>query len=333
MYSYDGLRNAAAGLQPACAAVKYANYLIIIKCIKGGYKMNEKQLERMKSGNGFVAALDQSGGSTPKALRLYGITEDQYADEEEMFKLVHEMRTRIITCPAFTSEHILAAILFKITMNSKIDGKYTADYLWENKGIVPILKVDAGLDEEKNGVRLMKPNPGLTDLLKQAKERNIFGTKMRSFISEPDEEGIRQIVKQQFDTARIIIAEGLVPIIEPEVSIEASEKAKCEQILHDEILKELDTMGDKDYLMFKLTLPEQVDLYRDFLDTPCTVRLLALSGGYSQEDANKKLAMNHGMVASFSRALTEKLFVSQSDAEFEEEMRRSICGIYEASLS
>lgn len=295
--------------------------------------MNEKQLERMKNSKGFVAALDQSGGSTPKALKLYGINEDQYNGDEEMFRLVHEMRTRIIKCPTFTSEHILAAILFKITMNSQIDGKYTADYLWEEKGIVPILKVDAGLADAKNGVRLMKPNPGLEALLVEAKERNIFGTKMRSVVLEPNEEAIREIVKQQFDTARIIIAAGLVPIIEPEVDINAPEKAKCEEILHDEILRELKTMKDDDYLMFKLTIPEKADLYKDLLDFPCTVRLLALSGGYSQEDANKRLAMNHEMVASFSRALTEKLFVNQTDEEFADEMKASIEGIYKASIS
>lgn len=295
--------------------------------------MNEKQLERMKNSKGFVAALDQSGGSTPKALKLYGINEDQYNGDEEMFRLVHEMRTRIIKCPTFTSEHILAAILFKITMNSQIDGKYTADYLWEEKGIVPILKVDAGLADAKNGVRLMKPNPGLEALLVEAKERNIFGTKMRSVVLEPNEEAIREIVKQQFDTARIIIAAGLVPIIEPEVNINAPEKAKCEEILHDEILRELKTMKDDDYLMFKLTIPEKADLYKDLLDFPCTVRLLALSGGYSQEDANKRLAMNHEMVASFSRALTEKLFVNQTDEEFADEMKASIEGIYKASIS
>lgn len=297
------------------------------------YEMNEKQLERMKNSKGFVAALDQSGGSTPKALKLYGINEDQYNGDEEMFRLVHEMRTRIIKCPTFTSEHILAAILFKITMNSQIDGKYTADYLWEEKGIVPILKVDAGLADAKNGVRLMKPNPGLEALLVEAKERNIFGTKMRSVVLEPNEEAIREIVKQQFDTARIIIAAGLVPIIEPEVDINAPEKAKCEEILHDEILRELKTMKDDDYLMFKLTIPEKADLYKDLLDFPCTVRLLALSGGYSQEDANKRLAMNHEMVASFSRALTEKLFVNQTDEEFADEMKASIEGIYKASIS
>lgn len=295
--------------------------------------MNEKQLERMKNSKGFVAALDQSGGSTPNALKLYGINEDKYNGEEEMFRLVHEMRTRIIKCPTFTSEHILAAILFKITMNSQIDGKYTADYLWEEKGIVPILKVDAGLADEENGVRLMKPNPGLEDLLKEAKERNIFGTKMRSVVLEPNEEAIREVVKQQFDTARIIIAAGLVPIIEPEVDINAPEKAKCEEILHNEIVKELKTMKDTDYLMFKLTIPEKADLYKDFLNYPCTVRLLALSGGYSQENANKRLSMNHGMVASFSRALTEKLFASQTDEEFADEMKASIAGIYKASIS
>lgn len=295
--------------------------------------MNEKQLERMKNAKGFVAALDQSGGSTPKALKLYGINEDQYNGEDEMFRLIHEMRTRIIKCPTFTSEHILAAILFKITMNSKIDGKYTADYLWEDKGIVPILKVDAGLADEKDGVRLMKPNPALSELLKEAKERNIFGTKMRSVILEPNEDSIKEAIKQQFDTARLIIKAGLVPIIEPEVDINAPEKARCEEILHKEILNELKTMNDDDYLMFKLTIPEKANLYKDLLDYQCTVRLLALSGGYSQEDANKKLAQNNGMTASFSRALTEKLFYNQTDEEFADEMKKSIASIYEASIS
>ena len=287
----------------------------------------------MKNDKGFIAALDQSGGSTPKALKLYGIEEDKYSSEEEMFDLVHEMRTRIITCPTFTSEKILAAILFEMTMDRKIGDLYTADYLWDVKGIVPILKVDKGLADAEDGVRMMKPNPGLPALLERAKERHIFGTKMRSVILEPNREAIKRIVDQQFETARVIIDARLVPIIEPEVDINAPAKAECEEILHEEFVAHLKDMKDDDYLMFKLTLPEKANLYRDLLDFPCVIRLVALSGGYSQEEANRRLAETNDMTASFSRALTEKLFVQQTDEEFAKEMASSIDKIYKASIT
>ena len=294
--------------------------------------MNEKQLERMKNAKGFVAALDQSGGSTPKALKLYGINEDQYNGEDEMFRLVHEMRTRIIKCPTFTSEHILAAILFKITMNSKIDGKYTADYLWENKGIVPILKVDEGLAEELNGVRLMKPMAHLDELLDDAKDKHIFATKMRSVIYEYNEEGIKDVVDQQFDYAMKIFGRGFVPIIEPEVDIHAEDKAKIEEVLNINIIEALKTIPEDYKFIFKLTLPDNAGQYDDLLDYPQTVRIVALSGGYSRDVANKKLKANKNIIASFSRALAQDLNVNDSDEEFSEKLDKSIAAIYEASI-
>lgn len=295
--------------------------------------MNEKQLERVKSGKGFIAALDQSGGSTPKALKLYGIDENAYSNDEEMFRLVHEMRSRIITCEAFTSDKVLAAILFEVTMDSKIEGRYTADYLWDVKGIVPILKVDKGLADEENGVRLMKPNPGLPQLLERAKERNIFGTKMRSVILEPNREAIHKIVEQQFSEARIIIDAGFVPIIEPEVDIHAPQKAECEKILREELLAALAKMGNEDYLIFKLTLPEEANFYKPLYDFPCVVRVVALSGGYSQEEANKRLSANNGVIASFSRTLAANLNVNMTDKEFADEMASTIEDIYNASIT
>lgn len=295
--------------------------------------MNEKQLERVKSGKGFIAALDQSGGSTPKALKLYGIDENAYSNDEEMFRLVHEMRSRIITCDAFTSDKVLAAILFEVTMDSKIEGRYTADYLWDVKGIVPILKVDKGLADEENGVRLMKPNPGLPQLLERAKERNIFGTKMRSVILEPNREAIHKIVEQQFSEARIIIDAGFVPIIEPEVDIHAPQKAECEKILREELLAALAKMGNEDYLIFKLTLPEEANFYKPLYDFPCVVRVVALSGGYSQEEANKRLSANNGVIASFSRTLAANLNVNMTDKEFADEMASTIEDIYNASIT
>lgn len=295
--------------------------------------MNEKQLERVKSGKGFIAALDQSGGSTPKALKLYGIDENAYSNDEEMFRLVHEKRSRIITCDAFTSDKVLAAILFEVTMDSKIEGRYTADYLWDVKGIVPILKVDKGLADEENGVRLMKPNPGLPQLLERAKERNIFGTKMRSVILEPNREAIHKIVEQQFSEARIIIDAGFVPIIEPEVDIHAPQKAECEKILREELLAALAKMGNEDYLIFKLTLPEEANFYKPLYDFPCVVRVVALSGGYSQEEANKRLSANNGVIASFSRTLAANLNVNMTDKEFADEMASTIEDIYNASIT
>lgn len=293
--------------------------------------MNNQQLERMTRADGFIAALDQSGGSTPKALRLYGIPETAYTSDEEMFTLVHQMRTRIIQSPSFTADKILAAILFKVTMNSKIDGEYTADYLW-NKGIIPILKVDEGLAEEHDGVQLMKPMKELDALLAQAKERHIFGTKMRSVIKERNEDGIRRIVEQQFDYARQIIAAGFVPIIEPEVDIHAKDKAAIEDILLRELKAHTAQLKDDEYVMFKLTLPEQANLYRDLLDFPAVIRIVALSGGYSREEANRRLRANDHVIASFSRALTEGLHADMTETEFDTSLGTSVDTIYQASV-
>lgn len=293
--------------------------------------MNQKQLDKLRNNKGFIAALDQSGGSTPKALRLYGIGEDKYNSEEEMFDLVHKMRTRIIKSPSFSGEKILAAILFKITMNSKIDGKYTPDFLWEEKKVVPILKVDEGLAEEENGVKLMKEMKSLDELLENAKERNIFGTKMRSVIYSYNEEGIKAVVKQQFDYAKKIANAGFVPIIEPEVDIHAEEKEKIEKFLHEIMIEELKKLGEKTYVMFKMTLPEVPNLYDDFNDFPNVVRVVALSGGYSREESNRRLKENRRMVASFSRALTEGLQNDMTEEEFDRLLGESVESIYDAS--
>lgn len=293
--------------------------------------MNQKQLDKLRNNKGFIAALDQSGGSTPKALRLYGIGEDKYNSEEEMFDLVHKMRTRIIKSPSFCGEKILAAILFKITMNSKIDGKYTPDFLWEEKNVVPILKVDEGLAEEENGVKLMKEMKSIDELLENAKERNIFGTKMRSVIYFYNEEGIKAVVKQQFDYAKKIANAGFVPIIEPEVDIHAEEKEKIEKFLHEIMIEELKKLGEKTYVMFKMTLPEVPNLYDDFNDFPNVVRVVALSGGYSREESNRRLKENKRMVASFSRALTEGLQNDMTEEEFDRLLGESVESIYDAS--
>lgn len=294
--------------------------------------MNKEQFERMKNGKGFIAALDQSGGSTPKALLNYGVTEDAYSNEEEMFEQVHEMRKRIIKDKAFTSDRILAAILFKVTMNSKIDGKFTGDYLWEEKGIVPILKVDEGLDVEKDGAQLMKPFKHIDELLANAKERNIFGTKMRSVVKELNEESIKKVVEQQFDYAKKISAAGFVPIIEPEVDIHAKDKAEIEEVLKKYLVEELKKLDKDTYVMFKLTLPEKENLYEDLYDFDQTVRVVALSGGYSRDDANEKLRKNKGVIASYSRALTEGLNVNQTDEEFTKMLDDSIEKNYSASV-
>ena len=294
--------------------------------------MNREQFDRMKNGKGFIAALDQSGGSTPKALLNYGVTEDKYSNDEEMFKLVHEMRKRIITNEAFTSDRILAAILFKVTMNSKVGDKYTGDYLWEEKGIVPILKIDEGLDEEKDGAQLMKPFKHLDELLENAKERNIFGTKMRSVVKELNEESIKKIVDQQFDYAKKISNAGFVPIIEPEVDIHAKDKAEIEEVLKKYLVEELKKLDKNTYVMFKLTLPEKENLYEDLYDFDQTVRVVALSGGYSRDDANEKLRKNKGVIASYSRALTEGLNVNQTDEEFTKMLDDSIEKNYSASV-
>lgn len=295
--------------------------------------MNSKQLKRIQDDKGFIAALDQSGGSTPKALMLYGIDEDSYKNDEEMFNLVHKMRKRIITNKAFNKDKILAAILFKVTMNSKIGDKYTADYLWENKGIVPILKVDEGLAEELNGVRLMKPMAHLDELLEEAKDRHIFATKMRSVIYEYNEEGIKDIVDQQFDYAMKIFGAGFVPIIEPEVDIHAEDKAKIEEVLNIYIIEALKNISSEYKFIFKLTLPENPGLYDNLLDYPQTVRIVALSGGYSRDLANEKLKANKNIIASFSRALAQDLNVNDSDEEFTNKLSDSIETIYQASIS
>ncbi|HZJ87501.1 MAG TPA: fructose bisphosphate aldolase [Erysipelothrix sp.] len=290
------------------------------------------QYNHMLNGKGFVAALDQSGGSTPKALATYGVSKDQYQNEDEMFEKIHEMRTRIITSPAFTSKRILAAILFENTMNSKIKGKLSADYLWEEKGIIPILKVDKGLEDLKDGVQLMKPMPNLDELLDTANKRNIFGTKMRSVIKELNENGIKEIVKQQFDIGQQILAKGLVPIIEPEVDIHAKNKGAIEEILLASIKEELDKL-DNQKVMLKITPPEIPNLYKPLIDHENVMRVVFLSGGYSQKDANKMLAENSGAIASFSRALTEGLNANQTDEEFNKMLDESIEAIYQASIT
>jgi fructose-bisphosphate aldolase class I len=295
--------------------------------------MNNEQLSRMTHDQGFIAALDQSGGSTPKALKAYGVDEGAYSNEDEMFDMVHAMRTRIITSPSFTSEKILGAILFKETMERQVEGKDTADYLWEEKGVVPFLKVDSGLTEEANGVQMMKPMPELDTLLNRANEKHIFGTKMRSVIHALSEEGIKAVVAQQFEVARQIMAQGLVPIIEPEVSIVAEDKAAIETMLEREIATHLDTLSDDELVMLKLTLPEQDNLYEKLIAHKNVVRVVALSGGYSRDEANDRLGRNHRMIASFSRALAEGLSSTQSDDEFNATLATSIDAIYQASIT
>ena len=294
--------------------------------------MNEK-LEKMRNGKGFIAALDQSGGSTPKALKLYGVNEDQYSNEAEMFDLIHKMRTRIIKSPAFNETKILGAILFEQTMDSKIDGKYTADFLWEEKKILPFLKIDKGLNDlDADGVQTMKPNPTLPELLKKANERNIFGTKMRSVIKKASPAGIARVVEQQFEVAAQIVAAGLIPIIEPEVDINNVDKVECEEILRDEIRKHLNALPETSNVMLKLTLPTVENFYEEFTKHPRVVRVVALSGGYSREKANDILSKNKGIIASFSRALTEGLSAQQTDDEFNKTLATTIEGIYEASI-
>ncbi|HEX7079638.1 MAG TPA: fructose bisphosphate aldolase [Gammaproteobacteria bacterium] len=293
----------------------------------------EAQLKKVRSAAGFIAALDQSGGSTPKALRLYGIGDDAWSNEEEMFDLVHRMRTRIITSPAFNGDRILGAILFERTMDSEIEGQPTADYLWNVKNVVPFLKVDKGLAEERNGVQLMKPIPDLDKLLAKGKGKNIFGTKMRSVIKQADEAGIAAIVEQQFELGRQILSTGLVPIIEPEVDIHCPEKAKAELLLKAGILKALQGLGPDQAVMLKLTLPDEDDFYGDLIEHKNVVRVVALSGGYTRAEANERLARQHGMIASFSRALVEGLTAQQSDEEFNRALDESIESIYRASCT
>jgi len=291
------------------------------------------QLEKMKTKKGFIAALDQSGGSTPKALLHYGVAENTYANEEEMFDLVHQMRTRIITSPAFDSEYILGAILFEQTMDSKIEGMYTADYLAEKKGIVPFLKIDKGLAELTNGVQLMKPITDLDEILRRAKERHIFGTKMRSVIKEANPESIKAVVDQQFEIGKQIIAAGLVPIIEPEVDINSPDKEQSEAILKRELLKHLHNLKEDENVMLKLSIPTIANTYKELTTHSRVVRVVALSGGYSREEANQKLKENDNIIASFSRALSEELNVNQSEEEFNNTLKEAVTSIYEASTA
>ncbi|MDE1548896.1 fructose bisphosphate aldolase [Jeotgalibaca caeni] len=295
--------------------------------------MNEAQLRKVRDGKGFIAALDQSGGSTPKALKLYGIMEEDYHSEEEMFDLVHKMRTRIITSPAFDSQYILGAILFEQTMEREIDGMPTAQYLAEQKGIAPFLKIDKGLAEEENGVQLMKPMPQLAKTLELANHYNIFGTKMRSVIKELNPEGIKDVVAQQFEVARQIIDAGLVPIIEPEVDIYSHKKDEVEAILKDEILNHLNTLSADDLVMLKLTIPTVANAYHELIAHPNVIRVVALSGGYSRGEANEKLKENDGLIASFSRALSEKLNVNQSPESFDAALKDAVTTIYDASVN
>ena len=293
--------------------------------------MNQEMFDRMANDPGFIAALDQSGGSTPKALKAYGLDETAWSSEAEMFDLVHAMRTRIIKSPAFTKEHILAAILFEMTMDRTIDGRLTADYLWEEKGIVPILKIDKGLAPLENGVQLMKPIPDLDELLARANERHIFGTKERSVIKEANEEGIRAVVEQQFELGKKVCAAGLVPILEPEVDINCPEKEKAEAFLK-KYMKEGLAKLDDEKIMFKLTIPTEDNFYADIMEDPHVVRVVALSGGYTRAHANELLARNHGLIASFSRALVEGLSAQMSDEVCNEKLAESVQQVYEASI-
>lgn len=295
--------------------------------------MNTEQVNRMSTGRGFIAALDQSGGSTPKALKLYGISEDSYHGDDEMFDLVHAMRTRIMTSPAFTSEHILAAILFEKTMEREVEGKLTADYLWEEKHILPILKVDKGLAPAESGVQLMKPIPGLDELLERAKERHIFGTKMRSVIKEANEAGIRAVVKQQFELGVQIAKAGLVPILEPEIDIFSVDKAESERIMKGYLKEYLAKLDDSIRIMFKLSIPDVDGFYSDIMEDAHVVRVVALSGGYSRDETNERLARNPGLIASFSRALTQGLNVDQTEEAFHKMLKESIDSIYKASVA
>lgn len=293
--------------------------------------MTQQQRDRMRDGHGFIAALDQSGGSTPKALRLYGLDETAYADEAQMFDLIHQMRTRIITSPSFTGERVLGAILFEMTMDREIEGMGSAEYLWQRKNVVPFLKVDKGLAEEADGAQVMKPIPDLESLLERAVGHGVFGTKMRSVIKQADAAGVGAVVDQQFDIGRQILGAGLVPIIEPEVDIHSPQKAQAEQLLKAAIVDQANALADGQHIMLKLTLPEVDDFYADLIDHPRVLRVVALSGGYSREEADARLSRQHRMIASFSRALTEGLSAQQSDAEFDRMLDTSIQSIFEAS--
>ncbi|MFV0254673.1 MAG: fructose bisphosphate aldolase [Erysipelotrichaceae bacterium] len=295
--------------------------------------MNQKQLNIMNENDGFIAALDQSGGSTPKALLSYGVDDSYYNNEDEMFNEVHKMRSRIIQSPSFNNKSILAAILFENTIDKEIENKLTADYLWEEKGIVPFLKIDQGLDLEKNGVQLMKTIDGLTELLQKAKQRNIFGTKMRSLIKKADPVGIKAIVDQQFEIAQIIIQAGLVPIIEPEVDINIPDKLEAEALLKNELHKKIKTLKAEDRIIFKLTIPTKANFYQELMIYPQVIRVVALSGGYSAKKANQLLALNHNLIASFSRALAEGLSYQKTQEEFDQTLENSIKNIYQASIT
>lgn len=291
----------------------------------------QQQLERIKNDTGFIAALDQSGGSTPKALRMYGVEESEYSNDDEMFAKVHEMRTRIMTCDCFDSGRVLGAILFEDTMDREVNGKPTANYLWEDKNIVPFLKVDKGLAEEMDGVQVMKPIPNLAALLEKAKNYPIFGTKMRSVIHQASQHGIEVVVQQQFDVAKQILSEGFMPIVEPEVNIESKDKLESEVLLKEEILRNLDSLDDDHQVMLKLTLPEEQGFYKELVNHPKVLKVVALSGGYSRDEACERLKQNPGMIASFSRAFTEGLSKSQTDEEFSATIDASIDKIYTAS--
>jgi fructose-bisphosphate aldolase class I len=295
--------------------------------------MDQQQLEKVRKGDGFIAALDQSGGSTPKALQLYGVGEDEYSGDTEMYDRIHEMRTRIITSPSFNGDRVLGAILFEDTMDREIEGRGTADYLWSVKGVVPFLKVDKGLADEADGAQVMKPIPGLEALLERAVSKGVFGTKMRSVIKLADQAGVDAVVNQQFDIGRDILDAGLVPIIEPEVDIHSPQKAEAEGMLKAAILAQLGRLTDGQHVMLKLTLPEQDGFYKELVEHQNVLRVVALSGGYSRDEANARLARNPGVVASFSRALTEGLSAQQSSSEFDEALDDSIGSIYEASVA
>ena len=294
--------------------------------------MNQEQFDKVKSRQGFIAALDQSGGSSPKALRAYGVEEHEYDGDEEMFDRIHQMRTRIMTSPAFTGDRVLGAILFEDTMDRTVEGKDSADYLWSVKQVVPFLKVDKGLDDEVDGVQIMKPIPGLDDLLERAVAKGVFGTKMRSVIKEANANGVDAIVEQQFAVGREIVGAGLVPILEPEIDIHSATKAEAEALLRDGILARLDQLGD-DIVMLKLTLPEEDGFYQSLVDHPNVLAVVALSGGYSRDEANDRLSRNPGVIASFSRALTESLRAQQSAEEFDAALDEAIESIYRASIA
>jgi fructose-bisphosphate aldolase class I len=301
--------------------------------VRDDLQMNQEQLEKVRNGQGFIAALDQSGGSTPKALKLYGIDEDAYSNDDEMFQLMHEARSRIMTSPAFNGDRVLGAILFEDTMDRQVEGRDTGDYLWNVKHVVPFIKVDKGLADEVNGAQVMKPIPGLDDLLQRAVQKGMFGTKMRSVIKLADDKGIDDVVGQQFEVGRQILDAGLVPIIEPEVDIHSPQKAEAEAKLKAAILRQLDQLRDDQQVMLKLTLPEEDNFYRELVEHPRVLKVVALSGGYPREEANARLARNNGVIASFSRALTEGLSAQQSDDEFNAALDSAIKAIYEASIT